>query len=383
MITLNKTERKGFTLIELLVVIAIIAILAAILFPVFAKAREKSRQTVCTSNQRQLAVALTMYAQDHEQRLPNSNTWKTSLGGSNGISGKSWECPSASKSGDNAVSVYGYNAWLSDRVTGDIDNPAKVLMTADSAGGVNILNSVTDIDTNRHSSKAVASYVDGHSEAGSSFDLVPCPISKNSMQFWVMADMGVTADATTGAVTVWKDQSGKARDLTPNTISPILQSSAMNGKPAIRFSGVTNCGMQVDFRTVAPTALAKWSIFIVCNSGPFTSTGGHIVGAGGFNAGAYGSDYENPPGGGFYVSPQRVTKDYIQAGPGTGVSVFSCMTTTSNYSAYGFSVGKRAMQGGDYYLGDVSEVILFSPPISNAEGNTVYEYLKKKWGILQ
>ncbi len=61
---------RGFTLIELLVVIAIIAILAAILFPVFAQAREKARQTACTSNEKQLALGVLMYAQDNDETLP-------------------------------------------------------------------------------------------------------------------------------------------------------------------------------------------------------------------------------------------------------------------------------------------------------------------------
>ncbi|GAB4453398.1 MAG: hypothetical protein OHK0029_06140 [Armatimonadaceae bacterium] len=61
---------KGFTLIELLVVIAIIAILAAILFPVFAKAREKARQTACLSNCKQIGTGLMMYAQDYDEYLP-------------------------------------------------------------------------------------------------------------------------------------------------------------------------------------------------------------------------------------------------------------------------------------------------------------------------
>jgi prepilin-type N-terminal cleavage/methylation domain-containing protein len=64
-------RRRGFTLIELLVVIAIIAILAAILFPVFAQARGKARQASCLSNQKQIGLAWTMYAQDYDETSPN------------------------------------------------------------------------------------------------------------------------------------------------------------------------------------------------------------------------------------------------------------------------------------------------------------------------
>jgi prepilin-type N-terminal cleavage/methylation domain-containing protein/prepilin-type processing-associated H-X9-DG protein len=63
-------KRKGFTLIELLVVIAIIAILAAILFPVFAQAREKARAISCASNEKQLALAVIMYEQDADENFP-------------------------------------------------------------------------------------------------------------------------------------------------------------------------------------------------------------------------------------------------------------------------------------------------------------------------
>jgi prepilin-type N-terminal cleavage/methylation domain-containing protein len=81
---MHRRHTCGFTLIELLVVIAIIAILAAILFPVFAQAREKARQATCLSNVKQIATSYFMYAQDYDERYTqnrydngaNHYTWK-------------------------------------------------------------------------------------------------------------------------------------------------------------------------------------------------------------------------------------------------------------------------------------------------------------------
>jgi len=89
---MNNTKR-GFTLIELLVVIAIIAILAAILFPVFAKVREKARQTTCLSNEKQIGPAFAQYTQDYDEKWPAGVT--TATGG--GVAGNGW-----------AGLVYGY-----------------------------------------------------------------------------------------------------------------------------------------------------------------------------------------------------------------------------------------------------------------------------------
>ncbi|NLO73248.1 MAG: prepilin-type N-terminal cleavage/methylation domain-containing protein [candidate division WS1 bacterium] len=80
--------RKGFTLIELLVVIAIIAILAAILFPVFARAKAKAQQTACLSNCKQLTLAFIQYAHDYDMHLPMNAEWLGALDPATG--GFSW-----------------------------------------------------------------------------------------------------------------------------------------------------------------------------------------------------------------------------------------------------------------------------------------------------
>lgn len=67
----NRTSKRAFTLIELLVVIAIIALLAAILFPVFARARENARRTACQSNMKQMGLAFIQYSQDYDEKYPN------------------------------------------------------------------------------------------------------------------------------------------------------------------------------------------------------------------------------------------------------------------------------------------------------------------------
>ena len=86
-LTLN---RKGFTLIELLVVIAIIAILAAILFPVFARARENARRASCQSNLKQIGLGLIQYSQDYDELMPNAWFGPNGYGDSNNTTVYKW-----------------------------------------------------------------------------------------------------------------------------------------------------------------------------------------------------------------------------------------------------------------------------------------------------
>ena len=111
--------RKGFTLIELLVVIAIIAILAAILFPVFAKAREKARQASCQSNLKQLGLSWAMYESDYDEKTTFLWPWWYHPSWSGYIhranpyikNWQIWQCPSGM---ENATCACGYPGGWND-----------------------------------------------------------------------------------------------------------------------------------------------------------------------------------------------------------------------------------------------------------------------------
>ncbi len=148
------TKTRGFTLIELLVVIAIIAILAAILFPVFSRAREKARQTTCTSNQRQIAASLQMYAQDHDESLPATASIWSDLKADPGV----LVCPTKGKSTPNG---YLYNFELDGMSIGTVQDPTVEVMTVDGTATNNIATLSSQIDY-RHSAFAIVSYLDGH-----------------------------------------------------------------------------------------------------------------------------------------------------------------------------------------------------------------------------
>jgi prepilin-type N-terminal cleavage/methylation domain-containing protein len=145
--TPSPRRRAGFTLVELLVVIAIMAMLAAILFPVFNKAREKGRQATCTSNQRQIVTAIIMYADDWET-YPGVD-WRGTV---QGLDKKVLNCPSYSEK----EAGIGMNGFLHGIRHDLVFNPSGLIATCDS-----YLTSTIEPDFARHSKGALNGRLDG------------------------------------------------------------------------------------------------------------------------------------------------------------------------------------------------------------------------------
>lgn len=202
-------KRTGFTLIELLVVIAIIAILAAILFPVFARARENARRSSCLSNTKQLGLAVMQYTQDYDEKLPPSydgpSVWITIIA-PYVKSNQLFFCPSDSTATTTAAPSAGNVSygWNYEYLTRQACSPAnyfcggvalariqtvsETVLLADS--GQNSLNYVISaaydnpLGTNYgpspiHLEGANVAFVDGHSK----WFKVPGPIT-SSVALW-------------------------------------------------------------------------------------------------------------------------------------------------------------------------------------------------------
>lgn len=190
--------RRAFTLIELLVVITIISILAGILFPTFARAREAARQASCTSHIKQITTALTMYAQDYDEALPldrfnlGEYSWMYALNAYIKNAGI-WKDPSDPNPNDiwdgtptDPTVSYGYNYLFLNGVSlAAVQKPAETVVTVDSGGYtssgqpaqtgcvVNPRNAVltgfpgyiSTFAQYRHNENAVVGWLDGHAKA--------------------------------------------------------------------------------------------------------------------------------------------------------------------------------------------------------------------------
>jgi prepilin-type N-terminal cleavage/methylation domain-containing protein len=180
------SEHKGFTLIELLVVIAIIAILAAILFPVFARARENARRASCQSNLKQLGLGFAQYTQDYDERYPPYDGGNAaSVGWGNCLmpylkSSQLWKCPSTLYKQDNypngwglgtgsTYNDFGFNIYLNQFHIAAIEFPTSVNLLSFRGDGQCDLSCFNDgtksipyASMQRHFEGDNYAFVDGH-----------------------------------------------------------------------------------------------------------------------------------------------------------------------------------------------------------------------------
>jgi len=172
--------------------------LAAILFPVFAKAREKARTNTCINNQRQLAVSFQMFAQDHDQKLPEAKNWTSELS-NYGTATKLFDCPSVTNIGNPGKPDYLFVAgsFLSGASLGDIRDPTIAPLVTDLAkpgtntpyitdGGANDTAIAASLTDPRHNNSAVFAFVDGHVEIVTQNNISPAMFA-NSIPASVLA----------------------------------------------------------------------------------------------------------------------------------------------------------------------------------------------------
>jgi len=312
---------RGFTLIELLIVIVIISILAGLLFPVFARVREKGRQSACMNNQRQIVMAIQMNAHDNEEKMPDA--------------GKVWSAinlPAGTllcQSSATQANSYVYNNFVANTSLAKIADASEMPLTIDGrhqestvpATYANVAYTAADI-VYRHDKTVIVGYCDGHVKRVPSVDLIPglqaqlgcdemtgvtvdddsghaCTGTLNNNMTWVAGKTGGAlhgdgissyvslADSTTlnslhqGSYTlsVWFDPddtpSGTSLDANDGAYALLMKSGASLGlryNHAGTVSFIHECGGQeVSVTSSTSLTIGAWSLITgVVNSGQRT-----------------------------------------------------------------------------------------------------------------
>ncbi|HOF87933.1 MAG TPA: prepilin-type N-terminal cleavage/methylation domain-containing protein [Armatimonadota bacterium] len=153
---MRRSRARGFTLVEILVVILIIAVLASLLFPAFAKAQEKGRQTTCLSNQHQINMAIGVWMQEHRDTYPPAESVWNDIK----VSRRILVCPSKPRM---TPVGYVYSQFIADKPDSLIADPIEEIVTADGAALDHLFSKPAHIDF-RHNFGFIASYCDGHVE---------------------------------------------------------------------------------------------------------------------------------------------------------------------------------------------------------------------------
>jgi prepilin-type N-terminal cleavage/methylation domain-containing protein/prepilin-type processing-associated H-X9-DG protein len=390
---------RGFTLIELLVVIAIVAILAAILFPVFARAREKARQTTCLNNQRQIATSLLMYAQDREEILPLATTAWGELNLDKGV----LICPTAGKKKRNA---YGYNSYLDGLALGDMTNPARTALTMDSDAANNlVVNGGLDV-AGRHGGQYIASFADGHVVMGRGIPsgLHGVAVVSEGLKYWFLAGSGVEVVAS-GKVTAWMDESSSGCDAKASgqVQMPTVAKSDLNNMPAITFADNGGSGADLSgdidalvgqapnwnssegalFVVFSPKAETMYTVVTFQNYKNWASNHEHWLYSGQcylgtWNTGrTYGNDLPNTS-----TVFQTSGSELISVLAGASHRIYKNgvlqHTLTNAFAAPANIIIGRGYQG---FNGTISEIMVYNSDLNDTDRGKIESYLRAKYAL--
>lgn len=406
-------QRRGFTLIELLVVIAIIAILAAILFPVFAKAREKARQTQCVNNQKQIATATLIYAQEHEEKFPTADTFWSSVD----VPAKVLICPTAGKTVSNA---YVYSDVIAGKSLGEIATPTMQFVTADGAHQAtaspqtyaNVAYDQPDL-AKRHAGICVASYADGHVEASNHFPPM--------LRLWLNAE-NITDINSSNGVNVWPDMTGLGFNATTvSTSKPVLESNVIGSFPAVKFNGTSDRMTLYDkylfsydsgvtlFAVVKPTAatnracimdFGRWTeyCYTFCYDTATYQVGASSMSGGGwFTSGNTHTNGTNPV---IFTGVIRFQDRFLARVNGKELKYASCKNLkqlTANevyanptptakgvwdYGPVTIGAQSKSIGGTDrFYPGYIAEIRWYSAGLTDDQCRSIETELSQKYGI--
>lgn len=390
-------RQRGFTLIELLVVIAIIAILAAILFPVFSRAREKARQAKCTSNLKQTATAIKIFTMENEETMPTSSeVWGL-------VPAKVKMCPNAT-----ATIGYVYYSNLSGKALGLYsDTEQSTQMLADGKAAANgVALTTADIDNTRHNNKCLVAYMDTHVEFTNSIDNPAdvgggIPVTTNLLA-WFSAD---AITAVGGKVATWASTlptGAGAVTLTQATTAdqPTFVASSINSRPAAKLDGNTF----MKSGALNTTITSKTLIAVLKMNDLNCNGGGGALGieqASIFDSIVYaerqakkwmnGSDnWSRSPAwdsgpveastGALILTITYAPNEIILYRNGTSLGTGTYSLPTFGASA-NLVIGRRTSMSLPTIQADVAELIVFTAKLSDADRTSVENWLKGRYGL--
>jgi len=393
-------DKRGFTLIELLVVIAIIAILAAILFPVFAKAREKARQTSCMNNQRQITTSVMLYAQDHDEMLPDA----ASMWGAISIDKGVLKCQTKSR----LANAYVYNNQIAGLALGKVTSPSSAVMTGDgtNVNGAtetadyktvypNVAYKSSDYDISRHSGKAIFSYVDGH------VDMSATPPGVTGLPIKVQpptANLAAWLDTTTisdANITAWSASVGSLSMGKVGAGDILLDTSGIGGMPSVKFTLANSAGSSPSLQGSAPSG-TKFTIFAVakCLGGGTTnrvwtwqpSGQDHFIrNEGNTTTLRYYNNGDLINNGSMVTASTAYCYTAVEDSAGGAWACYmngaSKGTGNHTYTPGSTFVLSWPANQGEYFNGEIGDVLIYTDTLDNTTRGIVENYLRLKYSL--